>query len=148
MCSTPRLSLIRRPGLTEASPTCFNAFTTDSIHTRLTTVGKVLPHARAKIVDAKGNIVPVGQRGELCIAGYQLTMGYWNNPGQGCNNVARCDSRIRLPLIQILSDEIATSGLCLTRLAGHGSRAPENYQVRDPIPAVHSTERGKGDLAT
>ncbi|KAJ5241630.1 uncharacterized protein N7469_003221 [Penicillium citrinum] len=67
-------------GLTEASPTCFNAFTTDSIHTRLTTVGKVLPHARAKIIDAKGNIVPVGQRGELCIAGYQLTKGYWHNP--------------------------------------------------------------------
>ncbi|KAG0153810.1 hypothetical protein PDIDSM_1189 [Penicillium digitatum] len=67
-------------GLTEASPTCFNAFTTDSIHTRLTTVGKILPHARAKIIDAKGNIVPVGQRGELCIAGYQLTKGYWNNP--------------------------------------------------------------------
>ncbi|KAJ5800650.1 uncharacterized protein N7518_002718 [Penicillium psychrosexuale] len=67
-------------GLTEASPTCFNAFTTDSIHTRLTTVGKVLPHARAKIIDAQGNIVPVGQRGELCMAGYQLTKGYWHNP--------------------------------------------------------------------
>lgn len=67
-------------GLTEASPTCFNAFTTDSIHTRLTTVGKILPHAHAKIVDAQGRIVPVGQRGELCIAGYQLTKGYWHNP--------------------------------------------------------------------
>ncbi|KAJ5579449.1 uncharacterized protein N7459_005434 [Penicillium hispanicum] len=67
-------------GLTEASPTCFNAFTTDSIHTRLTTVGKILPHARAKIVDVQGKIVPVGQRGELCIAGYQLTKGYWHNP--------------------------------------------------------------------
>ncbi|KAJ5625290.1 AMP-dependent synthetase/ligase [Penicillium lagena] len=67
-------------GLTEASPTCFNAFTTDSIHTRLTTVGKVLPHARAKIIDTQGNLVPVGQRGELCIAGYQLTKGYWHNP--------------------------------------------------------------------
>ncbi|KAI9374717.1 acetyl-CoA synthetase-like protein [Aspergillus egyptiacus] len=67
-------------GLTEASPTCFNALTTDSIETRLQTVGKVMPHAKAKIVDAKGNIVPVGQRGELCMAGYQLTKGYWNNP--------------------------------------------------------------------
>lgn len=39
-----------------------------------------MPHAKAKIIDAKGNIVPVGQRGELCMAGYQLTKGYWNNP--------------------------------------------------------------------
>ncbi|KAL4794204.1 hypothetical protein BDV19DRAFT_399523 [Aspergillus venezuelensis] len=69
-------------GLTEASPTCFNAVTTDTIETRLQTVGKVMPHAKAKIVDAQGNIVPVGQRGELCIAGYQLTKGYWNNPAK------------------------------------------------------------------
>ncbi|KAI0020852.1 hypothetical protein F4780DRAFT_314667 [Xylariomycetidae sp. FL0641] len=66
-------------GLTEASPTCFNAFTDDSIDTRLRTVGTVMPHARAKIVDHNGRIVPVGQRGELCMAGYQLQAGYWNN---------------------------------------------------------------------
>lgn len=46
----------------------------------MTTVGKILPHARAKIIDREGNLVPIGQRGELCIAGYQLTKGYWNNP--------------------------------------------------------------------
>ncbi|KAL4907116.1 hypothetical protein BDW74DRAFT_175901 [Aspergillus multicolor] len=66
-------------GLTEASPTCFNALTTDSIETRLRTVGKVMPHAKAKIIDSSGAIVPVGTRGELCMAGYQLTKGYWNN---------------------------------------------------------------------
>ncbi|KAH8668491.1 putative long-chain-fatty-acid-CoA ligase [Xylariales sp. PMI_506] len=66
-------------GLTEASPTCFNAFTDDSIDKRLTTVGTLMPHAHAKIVDHDGNIVPVGKRGELCIAGYQLQAGYWNN---------------------------------------------------------------------
>lgn len=66
-------------GLTEASPTCFNAFTDDAIDRRLTTVGTVMPHAHAKIVDHEGNIVPVGTRGELCMAGYQLQAGYWNN---------------------------------------------------------------------
>lgn len=66
-------------GLTEASPTCFNAFVDDSIDTRLSTVGTLMPHARAKIVDHDGNTVPMGQRGELCIAGYQLQAGYWNN---------------------------------------------------------------------
>lgn len=68
-------------GLTEASPTCFNAFTSDSINRRLTTVGTVLPHAKAKIIDPKtGNIVKVGQRGELCMSGYQVHQGYWKNP--------------------------------------------------------------------
>ncbi|KAL1835373.1 hypothetical protein VTJ49DRAFT_6915 [Mycothermus thermophilus] len=66
-------------GLTEASPTCFNAFTDDPINTRLTTVGTLMPHAMAKIVDRDGRIVPVGTRGELCIGGYQLQAGYWNN---------------------------------------------------------------------
>ncbi|KIL88900.1 hypothetical protein FAVG1_08151 [Fusarium avenaceum] len=66
-------------GLTEASPTCFNAFTDDSIDTRLTTVGTLMPHAKAKIVDRDGNVVPIGERGELCIGGYQLQAGYWNN---------------------------------------------------------------------
>jgi acyl-CoA synthetase (AMP-forming)/AMP-acid ligase II len=66
-------------GLTEASPTCFNAFTDDPISTRLNTVGTLMPHARAKIVDREGRVVPVGTRGELCIAGYQLQAGYWNN---------------------------------------------------------------------
>ncbi|KEY64461.1 hypothetical protein S7711_05278 [Stachybotrys chartarum IBT 7711] len=66
-------------GLTEASPTCFNAFTDDALTKRLTTVGTLMPHAHAKIVDREGRIVPVGQKGELCIAGYQLQAGYWNN---------------------------------------------------------------------
>lgn len=66
-------------GLTEASPTCFNATTYDSVNTRLTTVGKLLPHLHAKIVDRGGKIVPVGTRGELCIAGYSLQRGYWHN---------------------------------------------------------------------
>ena len=39
-----------------------------------------MPHAHGKIIDRRGNIVPVGTRGELCIAGYQIQKGYFNNP--------------------------------------------------------------------
>lgn len=66
-------------GLTEASPTVFNARTTDSLHARLTSVGTVMPHARVKIVDQEDRIVPIGVRGELCVAGYQVCRGYWEN---------------------------------------------------------------------
>lgn len=66
-------------GLTEASPTCFNAYTSDTVERKLTTVGTLMPHAHAKIVDRNGNTVPLGVRGELCIAGYQLQAGYWLN---------------------------------------------------------------------
>lgn len=67
-------------GLTEASPTCFNATVYDTIERRLTTVGKILPHMHAKIIDAKGQIVLQGTKGELCMAGYSLQKGYWKNP--------------------------------------------------------------------
>jgi len=67
-------------GLTEASPTVFNAHTSDSLHARLNSVGTVMPHARVKIVDHKDRIVPIGVRGELCVAGYQVCRGYWENP--------------------------------------------------------------------
>ena len=81
-------------GLTEASPTCFNAFTDDPVNVRLTTVGSLMPHAHAKIVDIDGNIVPVGTRGELCMAGYQLQAGYWDNSEKTAEVMSRDESGI------------------------------------------------------
>ncbi|KAI1907444.1 SIN component scaffold protein Sid4 [Ophidiomyces ophidiicola] len=79
-------------GLTEASPTCFNALTSDSISRRLTTVGKVMPHASAKIINPRtGKTVKVGERGELCMAGYQIFQGYWNNPSKTAETLLRDD---------------------------------------------------------
>lgn len=81
-------------GLTEASPTCFNASTDDPLDLRLSTVGTVMPHASAKIVDRDGRIVPVGGRGELCIAGYQLQAGYWNNPEKTAEAMIRDEAGV------------------------------------------------------
>jgi acyl-CoA synthetase (AMP-forming)/AMP-acid ligase II len=39
----------------------------------------LLPHLKAKIISPTGTIVPQGARGELCISGYSLQKGYWNN---------------------------------------------------------------------
>lgn len=41
-----------------------------------------MPHAMAKIVNSAGSIAPVGQPGELYMAGYQIMRGYWNNPAK------------------------------------------------------------------
>lgn len=78
-------------GLTEASPTVFNAHTSDSLHARLNSVGTVMPHARVKIVDHKDRIVPIGVRGELCVAGYQVCRGYWENPEKTAELLVRDD---------------------------------------------------------
>lgn len=43
-------------------------------------VGKPLAGMIAIITDENQNLLPAGEKGELCICGPQLTPGYWNNP--------------------------------------------------------------------
>ncbi|WP_114813868.1 AMP-binding protein [Paraburkholderia kururiensis] len=64
-------------GMTETSPVSFQSSTTDPLDKRTTTVGRIQPHLEVKIVDPLGNIVPVGETGELCTKGYSVMLGYW-----------------------------------------------------------------------
>lgn len=63
----------------ETSPVSFQTTPDDSVIARVETVGKIHPHVSAKIVDSSGNIVPIGQPGELLVAGYNLQKGYWKD---------------------------------------------------------------------
>jgi len=67
-------------GLTEASPVITQTTTDDPLELRVATVGKVLPHTEAKIVDpVDGKTVAIGAQGELCTRGYHVMKGYYNN---------------------------------------------------------------------
>ncbi|WP_250492834.1 AMP-binding protein [Caballeronia sp. GAWG1-1] len=66
-------------GMTETSPVSFQSSTTDPLDKRTTTVGRVQPHLEVKIIDPLGEIVPVGQTGELCTRGYSVMKGYWGD---------------------------------------------------------------------
>jgi fatty-acyl-CoA synthase len=66
-------------GMTETSPASFATTTDDPIERRVSTVGRVLPHVEAKVVDAEGRIVPRGMPGELLTRGYLVMLGYWND---------------------------------------------------------------------
>ncbi|KXH54738.1 4-coumarate-CoA ligase [Colletotrichum salicis] len=66
-------------GMTETSPVTFITSLEDSHEKRVVSVGKVLPHTAAKVVDAQGAIVPRGTRGELCTSGFALQKGYWKD---------------------------------------------------------------------
>ncbi len=66
-------------GMTETSPVSFQSSTTDPLERRVSTVGRIQPRLEAKVIDAEGRIVPVGQTGELCVRGYSVMKGYWGD---------------------------------------------------------------------
>jgi fatty-acyl-CoA synthase len=66
-------------GMTETSPVSFQSSTDDPVERRVSTVGRIQPHLEVKVVDADGNTVPVGERGELCTRGYAVMQGYWGD---------------------------------------------------------------------
>ncbi len=66
-------------GMTETSPVSFQSAVDDPIERRVTTVGRIHPHAEVKIVDDEGRIVPPGIPGELLPRGYCVMRGYWND---------------------------------------------------------------------
>lgn len=66
-------------GMTETSPVSFMMCADDPPERLSEGLGKVMPHTKAKIVNSSGRILPCGSRGELCVAGYPLMKGYFNN---------------------------------------------------------------------
>ncbi len=66
-------------GMTETSPISFQSNIEDSIEKRVSTVGRVHPHVECCIRNSQGNIVEVGESGELCTRGYSVMMGYWED---------------------------------------------------------------------
>jgi acyl-CoA synthetase (AMP-forming)/AMP-acid ligase II len=69
-------------GMTETSPVSAMTTTDDPIDKRINTVGRLMPHVEAKVVDPvdKSQILPVGTRGELAVSGYLLMREYWDDP--------------------------------------------------------------------
>ncbi|TKX27290.1 peroxisomal-coenzyme A synthetase-like protein 1 [Elsinoe australis] len=69
-------------GMTETSPVSAMTTTDDPIAKRIETVGKLLPHVSAKVVDPgdRSRVLGVGEKGELAVAGYLVMKGYWEDP--------------------------------------------------------------------
>ncbi|MCZ4344246.1 AMP-binding protein [Sphingomonadaceae bacterium G21617-S1] len=67
-------------GMTETSPLTTQTATDDPLEERVGTVGRVHPHAEAKIVGLDGQTLPIGEQGEYCARGYAVMRGYWDDP--------------------------------------------------------------------
>ena len=51
----------------------------DKTYNGIISIGKPLANVVAIIVDEEGRVVPAGTKGELCLAGPQVSVGYWND---------------------------------------------------------------------
>ncbi|GAB7357328.1 hypothetical protein MBLNU459_g8285t2 [Dothideomycetes sp. NU459] len=71
-------------GMTETSPVSAMTTTDDPLHKRIDTVGRLLPHVEAKIVDPadRARVLAVGDRGELVVSGYLLMREYYADPAR------------------------------------------------------------------
>jgi fatty-acyl-CoA synthase len=68
-------------GMTETSPVSTHTAVDDPIEKRVSTVGRVHPHVEVKIIDPEtGDTVPRGTAGEQCTRGYNVMLGYWDDP--------------------------------------------------------------------
>lgn len=68
-------------GMTETSPVSAMTTTDDPIEKRIDSVGKLMPHVTAKIVDPLdwSRTLAIGERGELAVSGYLVMKGYWGD---------------------------------------------------------------------
>jgi len=64
-------------GLTEASPVISSNVPKC---VRFGSSGKPVKNMELKIVDGDGNTLPQGEKGEICIYGDNVMLGYWKNP--------------------------------------------------------------------
>uniref|UniRef100_A0A8C4HVY4 Medium-chain acyl-CoA ligase ACSF2, mitochondrial n=1 Tax=Dicentrarchus labrax TaxID=13489 RepID=A0A8C4HVY4_DICLA len=79
-------------GTTENSPLTFLGFPKDNEELKLNTVGCIMNHTEAKVVDPNtGEIVPLGTPGELLIRGSCVMHGYWDDPEK--TSQAICEAR-------------------------------------------------------
>ena len=64
-------------GLTEASPVISSNVPNN---VKFGSSGKPVKNMELKILDADGHELPQGEKGEICIKGDNVMLGYWNNP--------------------------------------------------------------------
>ncbi|MBA4250701.1 MAG: hypothetical protein C0425_04625 [Chlorobiaceae bacterium] len=81
---TPNSKIINTYGPTEATVFCtvynWNPEIKNKTLNGVVCIGKSMKNMMSIVVDEKGVELPSGEKGELALAGKQLTPGYWKNP--------------------------------------------------------------------
>jgi len=126
--------LLEAYGLTETSPAvCINPLTLREYNG---SIGLPVPSSEVSVQDDKGNLLPQGETGELCVRGPQVMKGYWQRPEETAmvlsddgwlktGDVAQMDEDGFFRIVDRLKDMIMVSGFNVfpneieTVIAGH-----------------------------
>ncbi|XP_055846776.1 medium-chain acyl-CoA ligase ACSF2, mitochondrial-like [Episyrphus balteatus] len=81
-------------GLTETTSTVFLTMPDDPDEKIFNSVGHVLDHTEAKVIDEKGNIVFFGEPGELCIRGHSVMLEYFKDE-EKTKEILGCDKWLK-----------------------------------------------------
>ncbi|HKJ50823.1 MAG TPA: AMP-binding protein [Gammaproteobacteria bacterium] len=111
--------LLEAYGLTETSPAvCINPLDLEEYNGA---IGLPVPSTEVSIQDLDGNILPIGETGELCVRGPQVMKGYWQRPDETervlssdgwlkTGDVAQIDEKGYVRIVDRLKDMILVSG--------------------------------------
>ena len=111
--------LLEAYGLTETSPAvCINPLTLQEYNG---SIGLPVPSTEVSVQDDKGNLLPQGEAGELCVRGPQVMKGYWQRPEETARvlsedgwlktgDVAQMDELGFFRIVDRLKDMILVSG--------------------------------------
>jgi len=91
-------------GQTETSPVNHMTTADDPIEKRVGSVGRPAPHCEIKIIDSDGNVVPPGEKGEVCCRGYAVMRGYWDDPQRTAETID-ADGWLHSGDIGVMDDE-------------------------------------------
>jgi long-chain acyl-CoA synthetase len=145
--------LIEAYGLTETSPgACINPFREGAEYNGF--AGLPIPSTVVTIRDDDARVLPLGETGEICIAGPQVMKGYWNRPDETAK-VMTADGAFRtgdvgfmtpdgyVKIVDRKKDMILVSGFNVypNEIEDVVAMMPEVAEVcAVPAPDVHSGE--------
>ncbi|MBL8298776.1 MAG: long-chain-fatty-acid--CoA ligase [Rhodanobacteraceae bacterium] len=113
------VTLVEAYGLTETSPAaCMNPLTLPEYNG---SIGLPISSTEVSIQDDNGNLLPIGETGELCVRGPQVMKGYWKRPEETAKiltdngwlhtgDIARMDENGYVYVVDRKKDMILVSG--------------------------------------
>ena len=116
---TTGCTLVEAFGLTETSPAvCINPLNLKDYNG---SIGLPISSTYCQLIDADGQVVPIGEAGELCVKGPQVMQGYWNLPDETAHafttdgwlktgDVATMDDHGFFYIVDRIKDMIIVSG--------------------------------------